>query len=244
MNAKLRSISGALLMLVIIPVVAGLLACMPVPIGNPERSRVDPDLNGVWIIESEGDANALYLFQPWDKRTWLVAAAMIAQGPDYDGEELELDTHEQAQAVLREVPVGPEGITSPDTVIYKAWLTKLGGVHFMTWEPMAGFNDDGTHTPEYWFVWRVDKGDADRFSLRLLVPEHEIFEDIVTPDEYEGDDYVRDTRRKWERALARAARKVDEDEIFGDPAVLARLPEDLLDEASELFQEVIEFESN
>ena len=90
----------------------------------------------------------------------------------------------------------------------------------------------------------MDKGDADRFSLRLLVPEHEIFDDIVTPDEYEGDDYVRDTRRKWERALARAARKVDEDEIFGDPAVLARLPEDLLDEASELFQEVIEFESN
>ena len=146
------------------------------------------------------------------------------------------------EAALREVPVGTEGITSPDTVLYKAWLTKLGGVRFMTWEPVGGFNDDGSFTPEHWYVWRVDESDGARFSLRLLVPEHEIFDDIVTPDEYEGDDYVRDTRRKWERTLARAVRKVDEDDLFGEPAVFTRLPDDLVDEASGLFEEVIEFE--
>ena len=242
MSAKLRSISGALLMLVIIPIFAGLLACMPVPIGNPERSRIDSGLSGVWIVESEGDASALYMFQPWDKRTWLVAGVEIDEGPEYDGDEFNLETEQDARDTLREVSVGSDGITSSDTVIYKAWLTKLGRVQFMTWEPMGGFDDEGSHTPEYWYVWRVDKNDEHEFSLRLVVPEHDIFDDIVTPDEYEGDDYVRATRRKWERALVRATREVDEDELFGEPAVFSRLPGDLVDEASELFQEVIAFD--
>ncbi len=244
MSAKLRSISGILLMFVIIPIFAGLLACMPVPIGNPERSRIDADLSGVWTVESEGNANTVYLLQPWDKRTWLVVGAMIDEGPDYDGEEFELETNEQARAVLREVPVGAAGITSPETVLYKAWLTKLGGVRFLTWESVGGLNDDGSHTPDFWYVWRVDKDDENQFSLRLVVPEHELFEEIVTPEEYEGDDYVRDTQRKWERALARAVKKVDDEELYGEPAVFKRLPDDLVDEASELFQEVIEFDTN
>jgi hypothetical protein len=43
MKARTRSISGALMMLVIIPIFAGLLACMPeyVPLDNPEQSRDD-----------------------------------------------------------------------------------------------------------------------------------------------------------------------------------------------------------
>ncbi len=242
MNAKLRSIGGALLMLVIIPVFAGLLACMPVPIGNPERSRIDPDLSGVWIVESDGDASGIYLFQPWDKRTWLVAGAGIEEGPGYRGEEFDLDTEQDARDVLGEVPIGPDGITTTGTVLYKAWLTKLGGVRFMTWEPVGGLNDDGSHTPEYWFVWRVEKRDADRVEYHLVSPEHEAFDGIVSRTDYEGDDYVRDTRRKWERALARVARNVDDDELYADPAVFTRLPDDLLKEASRLFEQVIEFD--
>jgi hypothetical protein len=37
MRNKIRSISGAVLMLMIIPIIVGLLACMPVPIGDPAR---------------------------------------------------------------------------------------------------------------------------------------------------------------------------------------------------------------
>ena len=55
MTPKIRSFSGAALMLVIIPIIAGLLACMPVPIGDPERSRVDPGLNGAWVLQSDDD---------------------------------------------------------------------------------------------------------------------------------------------------------------------------------------------
>ena len=35
MTPKIRSFSGAALMLVVIPIFVGLLACMPVPVGNP-----------------------------------------------------------------------------------------------------------------------------------------------------------------------------------------------------------------
>jgi hypothetical protein len=243
MSAKLRSISGALLMLVIIPIVAGLLACMPVPIGNPERSRIDSDLNGIWIIESEGESGNIYLFQPWDKRTWLVVGAKLEEGPGYDGEDLDLKTAEDTANLLRGTHIGVSGVTSPNAVAYKAWLTKLGGVQFMTWENVGGFNEDGSHKPKYWWVWRVDKADENRFTLRIVVPEHEVFDDIVSPSEYEGDDYVRATRRKWERALAKVAKDVDDDDLYGGPSDFTRLPDDLVDEASELFEEVIRFES-
>jgi poly-gamma-glutamate capsule biosynthesis protein CapA/YwtB (metallophosphatase superfamily) len=71
MQALFRRLGGVALALVMIPVFIGLLACMPVPIGDPERSRIDEDLNGVWLaVSSEGEA-ALYVFQAYDKRTWL-----------------------------------------------------------------------------------------------------------------------------------------------------------------------------
>jgi hypothetical protein len=74
MNSRSRSLSGAALMLLIVPIFAGLLACMPVPIGDPERSRIDPDLTGVWAVIASGesfDESGFYVFEPYDKRTWL-----------------------------------------------------------------------------------------------------------------------------------------------------------------------------
>lgn len=81
MRPAARSTTGAILMLAIVPFVIGLLACMPVPIGNPERSRIDPELSGVWLVSTDGD-EALYALEPWDKRTWLVtgAAATVEDG--------------------------------------------------------------------------------------------------------------------------------------------------------------------
>ena len=35
--------------------IAGLLACMPVPVGDPERSRIDPNLSGAWLLAEEND---------------------------------------------------------------------------------------------------------------------------------------------------------------------------------------------
>jgi len=209
MKPKFRSLSGAALMLVIIPIIAGLLACMPVPIGDPERSRIDPELNGAWKMSEEGKESALYLFRPYDKRTWVV--------------------------------IGTEGTFGASTKIalYKAWLTRLGGKRFMTWEQAGGINSDGSFEPEFWLVFRVDKDNDDQFRLRMIDLEFEGFADIPTPDEYDGDDYIGKMRRKFERVIKR---HIDDEEMYSEPLLLSRVPQDELAEAAALFEKIIEFE--
>lgn len=231
MRPSIRSTSGAFLMLVIIPVFAGLLACMPVPVGNPERSRVDPVFNGVWALNEEGD---LYLFQPFDKRTWLVTGVRI----EVDA-ELEDDDSLSEISLLEGHDVGPGGINASSVAVYKAWLTKLGGETFMTWEQVGGFREDGSFKPEYWFVFKVEKTSKDRFTLLMLESSHEAFEDIVLPEDYEGDDYIRDTRSKWERALRKNAKNPD---IYSDSLEFQRLPDHVMNKASQLFGGVVEFD--
>ena len=53
MSSYARRLAGLVLMLGMIPVFVGLMACIPVPLGDPESSRIDPDLNGTWIVADE-----------------------------------------------------------------------------------------------------------------------------------------------------------------------------------------------
>ncbi|RZV39103.1 MAG: hypothetical protein EX272_01405 [Chromatiales bacterium] len=208
MKATTRSVSGAVLMLAIIPVIVGLLACLPVPVGDPERSRVDADLNGIWALAEEGEVDGYYLFRPWDKRTWLVLG--VEEGKD----------------------------TLKPLAIYKAWLAKLGGEKFMTWEMAGGVNDEGSFAPEYWFVFRLEKTDANRFQLHLLDYEYAGFKDLPKPDGYEGD-YASDMRRKFERIIRKNA---DDEAMYGDALELRRLDGEELDAAQGYFEQLVSFE--
>ena len=110
MRPATRSTIGAMLTLAMIPFAIGLLACMPVPIGNPERSRIDPEISGVWLVTADAD-EALYAFEPWDKRTWVVTGASA--------------TDEDSVSIA----------------VYKAWRSKHGGEWFMTWEPRINYDN-------------------------------------------------------------------------------------------------------
>lgn len=209
MNSNIRSLGGAILMLAIIPIIAGLLACMPVPVGDPERSRIDPELNGVWRM-TEGDSESgLYMLRPYDKRTWLVIG-------------------------VEDDESNPESVE-----VYKAWLAKIGGERFMTWEQAGGFNEDGSFQSEFWYVFRMDKDDANRFILHMLNVEFDGFGEIVKPDDYEGDDYADDMRRTFERAIKR---HIDNEEMYGDALVMSRLSPDQMADASQAFGKFVEFE--
>lgn len=240
MAPKIRSFSGAALMLVIIPIFAGLLACMPVPVGDPERSRIDPNLSGAWLL-AEDDDFYMYQFLPWDKRSWLIVAAELKAGVEFDGEIPEIETPADYAAVLQDLPIGENGITSRSTTLYKAWLAKIGGELFMTWEMVGASNKDGRIPPDYYLVFKVEQVSADEYRLFMLNGEFEGFDDIPTRKEYEGDDYVADYRRAYERIIKR---NLDNEELMSDEAmyILHRLPASATDEAMELFQEVIEFE--
>ena len=198
MKLNTRSTSGALLMLVIIPVIVGLLACMPVPIGDPERSRIDPDITGVWALLDDNEGPGFYAFEPYDKRTWLLTGMPIEEGNDADLGDYNLESYAELTRLIDNVPVGSDGATTTELTIYKAWRTKLGGVWFITWEPKTVFGDE-SFSPETWFVFRVDKPDGNTLDLTML--DDDLF------------DGVEETRRAYERVVKKNARN---DELYSE----------------------------
>jgi len=224
MNSRIRSASGAALMLLILPAIVGLLACLPVPIGDPERSRIDPEISGVWVtLDLTGDIG-FYAFEPYDKRTWLLTGVPLEEGDDVDFGDYEPDTYAGLAELIENEPVGDDGATASEIVLYKVWRTKLGGEWFMTWEPKAAF-DDEHFTPDTWFVFRVDKPDKD--TLELL---------MVGGDKFFPDDLEK-TRRAYERVIRKNAKDPD---LYADDAVtLKRVRPEHLGFFEDLADEVI-----
>lgn len=202
MTSRTRSLGGLALMLLIIPIFAGLLACMPVPIGDPERSKIDPDLTGIWVLLS-GEENAgdvgFYVFEPYDKRTWLLAGIGIQAGDRVDLNKYDFSTYEGYESLAKNETVSPEGIYADAIGLEKAWLTKLGGEQFFTWEP-KGKIDALTELPEYWMVFHVTKENENTLVLRMVDNDSDPF------------DGIEKTRRAYERVLKKHARNP---EIYG-----------------------------
>lgn len=208
MRPNKRSISGAMLMLVITPAIIGLLACMPVPIGDPERSRIDPDISGAWVL-MEGDSDAsFYAFEPYDKRTWLLTSVPIEQGVAADLSGYELDSYADLAGLIENESVGKDGVTASKIGMYKAWRTKLGGEWFMTWEPKGLIGED-SFEPEIWFVFRMEKVDENTINLYLVNGEDEVFKEVEK------------TRRAYERVLKNNLN--NEDVISDEPIPMIRV---------------------
>ena len=211
MTSKSRSLSGAALMLLIIPVFAGLLACMPVPIGDPERSRIDPEMTGIWaVLSSEGDGDgdgpAFYMFEPYDKRTMLVTGVGLSEGEAIDLDDYDFSTYSGYEDLAAREKVHSEHVYADAVTIYKAWLTKLGGEWFFTWEN-KGVSDKLGEDPEYWMVFHILENTDDKMLLQMVNGEAEPFEDL------------KKERRTFERVLKKHANdpliygEEDEDEL-------------------------------
>ncbi len=203
MTPKSRTWSGAALMLVLIPLFAGLLACMPVPIGNPERSRIDPDLMGVWAIlathESDGDP-IFYVFEPYDKRTWLVTGISLVGGSDVDLEKYDFSSYAGYENLASNEKGSFSQVSADKIILYKAWTVKLAGEIFFTWEP-KGVVDSLGEDPEYWLVHKITRTDERTLVLNTVNGEAEPFKDIDK------------TRRAYERVLKK---HVDDPVIYGE----------------------------
>ena len=182
MNPKSRSISGAALMLIIIPVIVGLLACMPevVPLGNPERARIDPELSGVWVMEEEDEVVFVLYFDPYDKRTWLLFCIGPEEGDELDlGEETNFGYEELVEILTDEARgVGSRGIAVGFNSVFKAWTTKLRGETFLVWEFKGELKDDGTFGVNSAWNWHLKKITPTHFEMREINFEDAIFEDI------------------------------------------------------------------
>ena len=221
MKSTTRSASGALLMLAIIPGIVGLLACMPVPIGDPERSRIDPEISGVWMFPSD-EQPAFYAFEPYDKRTWLLSIVPIERGKEADLENYELSKDVDFDRLIENESVGNDGATATSLSLYKVWRTKLGGEWFMTLEPKADFENE-SFSPEIWFVFGIGRPDENELSLRMVGGD--LFKD------------VEETRRAFERVIKKNARN---EELYDKETMrLVRLKPEHLDFFGDLVGEVI-----
>jgi len=223
MNPRIRSAGGAVLMLAIIPAIVGLLACMPVPIGDPERSRIDPEITGAWVWLNKDDSS-FFVFEPYDKRTWLLTGFGIEYGDRRDNDTAyDLTSYAGLTGLIENESIGADGVTADEITLYKVWRTKLGGEWFMTWEP-KGLFDNESFVPELWYVFRVDRSDEKTLELTML----------------DGDlfDGVEETRRAYERVIKKNARNP---ELYDDEETirLLRVDTEHFDFVAELAAQVI-----
>ena len=243
MNPRYRSFSGALIAVLAVPVFLGLTACLPtfpVPVGNPEKSRIDPYITGIWKLEDE---NSFYIFEPYDKRTWVLGGLEVHEDEEYCGEEFaaayeeylesdepEVELGDYEELILAMQRFGPDCYNGEfETASMKAWRTKLGGEWFMTWEPLGTFNADDGFGADEWLVFRIDTSVPNELQLQFINLEHPAWEPLEDLDE---EDIT-------QRAIEKVIRKNADDESFfyvDDALVMYRvLPEHL-----ELFEDFID----
>jgi hypothetical protein len=114
-GSRNRSRAGLVVSLLSMPLLLGVMACfvLPVPVGDPERSRVDASLSGVWMgIAEEDDEPAILVLEPYDKRTWLVS--WIFLGPAVEQQDEVPAASGQGSAAAAEGDTGTETAAASD----------------------------------------------------------------------------------------------------------------------------------
>jgi hypothetical protein len=237
-----RSLAGLAIASISLPVLLSLLACLPTPIGDPEKSRIDPSLSGMWVMDDEG----IVLIEPYDKRTWLVT--LVATSLDDTCEQTGGDADEMSDedntifytALVGQIEAGC--VAGKEVQLFKAWQVKLGGQWFMTWEPMGAHDGEHGFADDYWYGFRIDKVSANDFTLAIVDGSFEAIENL--------DDVQKlgDLEPPYDARLLRSARRAvervitnnkDNPELYSDsdePLVLRRVDADHFD----LFEDVLE----
>jgi hypothetical protein len=150
-----------------IPLAAVLLvtsACLPVPVGNPETSKVDETLSGIYQLQNQNPADkdtALAILKPWDAKTYIL---------DYVTTETK-DNNENRQIQH-----------------FKCWLTTIAGKTFITCQPMDGIkpllNVPDTEKP-VWLVLRLNKVPSG-LEILMVNPDSDFLKNLTKQEEFEA----------------------------------------------------------
>lgn len=221
MTPRARSIAGAVMAILTVPLIVGLLACLPVPIGDPERSRIDADISGLWMKLQRGEDPAAILFEPYDKRTWLVTLfSLELDDENCDVSDEEPTSYTEIMSELRRL--GGSCLDYSGHEAYKAWKTKLGDSWFMTWEPKGVLDEEYGYEPEFWLGFRLDKTGPEKFTLWMIDADSAVFEELQgnkSLDKLDEEGIPRDpaTLKSARRALERVVRRhADSEEMYAD----------------------------
>ncbi len=151
-------------LLLALALLAVLTACLPVPVGDPEKSRVDPGLSGAWRVAGADEGQLLMVLDPYDKHTWLVTLI----GLTAVGEYVVSEDNGPGQDAVPQIPfkaANADGFRVDSLGVYKCWLTRIKGETFMTWETKTLSETLPGMAPKQWLVFRVRKSGDDAFYL-------------------------------------------------------------------------------
>ena len=105
---RLLKTKSALLSLItvapLVVVILGLAACVKHPVGDPEKSKVDPQYAGIWTRQESQVEEQLLFIRPYDRRTYLI--------------------------FFFEFHVATDVIEPRGQGCYKAWLASIGDAKF------------------------------------------------------------------------------------------------------------------
>lgn len=209
-SSRHRTRVGLLLAVILLPLLLAVLACMPVPVGDPEKSQVDSAISGVWLADLDEDA-PLVVFDPYDKRTWLVSWFNLKEETSLDSEQSD------GVSAIRMLQENQYAITN--FIMFKGWLTRIQGERILTLESKTF--EPGV-TPEHWWVFRVRSDGMDHLELTDVDYEFEGLKDAKTPAE--AEEIIR--------------QNLENPDFFEDPTIYHRVSSKDLETVNELFEEL------
>jgi hypothetical protein len=138
-----------------------LAACLPVPVGDPDKSKLDARVTGVWEWRDQGVIH-LVTFRPYDDHTWVVD---VLDGEPGEG------------AAIRPVR----------RTTFKGWLTAIKGETFLTLAPLDTVSLlPGERRQKSFVVARV-KIEGDLMTARGIDPDFKKLKDVGTASELERE---------------------------------------------------------
>jgi hypothetical protein len=133
-------------------------ACLPVPVGEPEKSKVDPALTGMYKAKTDSpDDTQVAVLRPWDDKTYLVTYLQNRKN---------------------------NGKVEQQITLFKGWLTTIAEKTFMTLQPMNEPRADAPQKPE-WVVLRFDQSPTG-LDVRMVNADSEFLKGLTTREEFEA----------------------------------------------------------
>jgi len=142
-----------------VPLAAILLAtfaCLPLPLGDPEKAKVDDKLVGTFqAVNTDAGETVVAILRPWDTHTYYVTWI------DTDKK----DNKEETKVMH-----------------FKAWLTDIGGATFLVAQPLEADEVaqyiSGDKTVRVWPTFRIEKTKVG-LDARMVDSSSEILKALV-----------------------------------------------------------------
>lgn len=193
---------------------------LPAPLGDPDHAWADPRVSGVWL---DADSGELFLFEPFDARTWLVQivglrmsqGAREPPGPGAGEQPQQGGTTGERPDAAGQLPADREAIlqllkegrlTIARRAVYKGWAVTLGERRFLVLEPKGSPTQSHGFRPQGWFGFSLVL-EKDRLLLKMIKGDKEL-EGVTTRS----------------AAEAIVARRAADPKFYEEPLVLDRVP--------------------